>query len=117
VRALNVYGDPAPWQPSPTWSASLLSFVNCEKYPPSLLYLAMTLGPGLIGLALFECARGTALTGADLVWLFRNPIMTKPAGFGVSLPSVYVLWLGIVFALYPLCRWFAALRQRARTGG
>jgi hypothetical protein len=55
-----------------------------------------------------------ALTGADLVWLFRNPIMTKPAGFGVSLPSVYVLWLGIVFALYPLCRWFAALKQRRK---
>ena len=145
LRALNVYGDPAQWQPSPTWSASLLSFINCEKYPPSLLYLAMTLGPGLIGLALFERARGkladwlitfgrvpffyyiahiylihlvavaaAAFTGADLVWLFGNPTVTKPDGYGVSLPGVYVLWLGIVLALYPLCRWFAALKQRRK---
>ena len=49
LRALNVYGDPAPWQAVSSWSASVLSFINCEKYPPSLLYLAMTLGPGLIG--------------------------------------------------------------------
>jgi hypothetical protein len=32
----------------------------------------------------------------------------------LSLPGVYVLWLGIVFALYPLCRWFAALKQRRK---
>jgi uncharacterized membrane protein len=143
LRALNVYGDPAPWQPSPTWSASVLSFINCEKYPPSLLYLAMTLGPGLIALALFESARGrlagwlitfgrvpffyyvahiyllhvvavaaAAFTGAELAWLFQDPIATKPDGYGVSLPLVYVLWIAIILALYPLCRWFAALKQR-----
>ena len=41
-----------------------------------------------------------------------RPIVTKPDGYGVGLPLVYVLWLGILLALYPLCRWFAALKQR-----
>lgn len=42
--------------------------------------------------------------------------MHKPDGYGVGLPVVYVFWLGIVFASYPLCRWFAALKQRRKDG-
>jgi uncharacterized membrane protein len=143
LRALNIYGDPVPWQPSSSWSASILSFINCEKYPPSLLYLSMTLGPGLVGLALFERASGrlagwlitfgrvpffyyiahiylihvvavaaAAFAGSDLAWLFQDPIGTKPEGYSVSLLLIYVLWLGFLLTLYPLCRWFAALKQR-----
>ncbi len=54
VRAANVYGDPSPWaeQSSPLWTA--LSFLNCTKYPASLLYLLMTLGPGIVFLAVFD---------------------------------------------------------------
>jgi uncharacterized membrane protein len=58
LRAPNVYGDPAPWTLHDDISATVLSFVNNEKYPPSALYLAMTLGPALIALAAFESARG-----------------------------------------------------------
>jgi uncharacterized membrane protein len=58
LRATNIYGDPAPWALHDGAVATLLSFVNTEKYPPSALYLAMTLGPALIALAAFESARG-----------------------------------------------------------
>ena len=58
LRGANVYGDPATWQLHGDWTATVLSFINCEKYPPSLLYLMMTLGPALILLAALEYARG-----------------------------------------------------------
>jgi uncharacterized membrane protein len=58
LRATNVYGDPAPWALHDNVGATVLSFVNNEKYPPSALYLAMTLGPALIALAAFESAKG-----------------------------------------------------------
>ena len=59
LRATNLYGDPAPWSSRRRhWLSTVLSFLNCEKYPPSLLYLMMTLGPALMLLASFEHARG-----------------------------------------------------------
>ena len=36
----------------------------------------------------------------------------KPAGYGLSLPGVYAVWLMVVVALYPLCAWFAQLKRR-----
>ena len=58
LRATNLYGDPAPWTVHDSWSATVLSFLNCEKYPPSFLYLMMTLGPALLLLAAFDDVRG-----------------------------------------------------------
>lgn len=47
LRFIGGYGDPLPWQSQPTFVKSLLEFVNCEKYPPSLQFLLMTIGPML----------------------------------------------------------------------
>jgi len=57
LRAWNTYGDPVPWSLQPTAAFSVMSFLNCEKYPPSLCYLLMTLGPALCLLSLLESQR------------------------------------------------------------
>jgi len=58
VRGLNAYGDPHPWVLDPRPAFSILSFLNCDKYPPSLLYLLMTLGPAIGSLVLLEKWKG-----------------------------------------------------------
>ncbi len=52
LRATNLYGDPGPWSAQQDWLTTLMSFLRCEKYPPSLCYALMTLGPTLLLLSL-----------------------------------------------------------------
>jgi len=52
------------------------------------------------------------LVWGDASWLFGRPPIDKPANYGLSLPGVCAVWLLVLLALYPLCRWFAGLKQR-----
>ena len=151
LRAPNVYGNPAPWTTQPTAVATGLSFINTNKYPPSLLYLLMTLGPALLFLRAIDARVPTSLRftivygrvpmfyyivhfalvhlsavfvsfalNGSAHWMFESPSLdrypfTAPPGWGFPLPVVYLVWLSVVVALYPLCRWYASLR--ARRGG
>jgi uncharacterized membrane protein len=143
LRMTNLYGDPAPWAEQDGLLAAVLSFVNCEKYPPSLLYLAMTIGPALLLLAALEQARGPVADwlatigrvpffyyvvhiflihalavvfawamNVDTGWLFGPFPADKPDGYGLGLAGVYAVWVAVVLALYPMCRWFAAVKRR-----
>jgi uncharacterized membrane protein len=146
LRMTNQYGDPLPWAPQPKLMATFLSFLNCEKYPPSLLYLGMTLGPAMLLLGAADGLKGPlarilitfgrvpflfyvahifllhlmAVAWAQFhdgnsAWLFGGlAVVSKPAGYGFSLPTIYLLWLAAVAMLYPLCRWFAMVKQRRR---
>ena len=143
LRALDAYGDPGSWSPQPDLGYSVLSFLNCQKYPPSLLYLLMTLGPFLLLLGLLEF--GIPRLGSWLVVYGRVPLFFylvhllvidllsivlaivqfgprvldafangPPADYGYSLGVAYLVWIGLVAALYPLCRWYAGVKARSR---
>ncbi|MGH8658251.1 MAG: DUF1624 domain-containing protein [Gammaproteobacteria bacterium] len=72
LRSINLYGDPKPWSPQDSYTFSLLSFLNCEKYPPSLLYLLMTLGPAIAVLPWFD--RKPGWLGGFFITFGRVPL-------------------------------------------
>jgi uncharacterized membrane protein len=85
IRSTNFYGDPHAWATQKTALFTFLSFINPEKYPPSLLYLLMTLGPAIIALGLFD--RISHRLSRPLVTLGRVPLF------------FYLLHLAVIHAL------------------
>jgi uncharacterized membrane protein len=144
VRGANIYGDPSRWasQAGAVWTA--LSFLNTTKYPPSLCFLLMTLGPGIAFLALVDRASGPF--ARFFVTFGRVPLFfyllhvylihvvaifvgvlqgfsasamchwfpELPQGYGVTLPWVYFGWAVILAILYLPCRWFAEYKRTHR---
>jgi uncharacterized membrane protein len=138
LRLLNLYGDMSAWELQDTFTYSLLSFLNTTKYPPSLLFILMTIGPSLIFLCFAENIKGRLsrslivigrvplfyyvihiyvihLLGiigiiiagqpwTDMV-LTGNSFMTQSLlSYGYNLQIVYLVWIAVVLALYPLCK-------------
>jgi len=92
LRFSNLYGDPHPWTYQKNAIFTVMAFLNCEKYPPSLMYLLMTLGPSITVIGLVE-------------WL--RPEFTKPVILYGRVPMFYYLLhiylahlAGVVVALY-----------------
>ncbi|MGH9538861.1 MAG: DUF1624 domain-containing protein [Terriglobales bacterium] len=148
LRGINLYGDPVRWSTQKSAAFTVLSFLNTNKYPPSLLFLLMTLGPALLFLRAVDAGTPRFLRPAVVLgrvpmfyyllhfplihllavavcyarygqahWMFESPSLdrfpiTPPPGWGYSLPVIYLIWISVVVALYPLCRWFAGLKQR-----
>ena len=141
LRAIDIYGDPLHWSKQKNILYSFLSFMNVQKYPPSLLFICATIGPGLIFLSLVKNT-GSRLSKIIIVYgrvpffyyilhfyllhiiniilyLSRGhsmaegmtgvpglPFKFAVPGEGYSLWIVYGIWLAVVIALYPLCRWY-----------
>ncbi len=57
LRLVNVYGDPHPWMMQSTTLLNVLAFINVHKYPPSLMYLLITIGTASMLLAALEMMR------------------------------------------------------------
>jgi uncharacterized membrane protein len=66
LRLINIYGDPFPWSRQDNPVFTILSFLNVHKYPPSLLYICMTIGPALVFLAVFENLNGKAVRAISI---------------------------------------------------
>jgi uncharacterized membrane protein len=149
LRGFNGYGNPRPWATQGDALRTVLSFINVGKYPPSLLYVLVTLGVSLMLAPLLGRVRGPV--GALLLALGRTPLFTYllhvylvhglallvgvahgvpasaftnflgdpsrliAAGWGLSLPWVYAVWLAVVLALFPAARWYAGVKRRSRS--
>ena len=74
LRAWGVYGDPRPWTTQATPLLTGLSFINCTKQPPSLLFVLMTLGPALAAMAVIDRVGIRGPVGRALVTLGRVPL-------------------------------------------
>jgi uncharacterized membrane protein len=100
VRGVNIYGDPAPWRHLQTPLFTVLSFLNTTKYPPSLSFLLMTLGPALVALACVERVRA-AVWRQPLVVFGRVPLFY----FAVHFAVIHALAVVVCGVRYGAIHW------------
>ena len=135
LRLINGYGE-KPWTVGETGLHTLMSLLNITKYPPSLLFLALTLGIGLVLLAYFErrndgrMVRTLAVFGSapmffyllhlyvlKLLYIAALAIWGANQGhyFGFdSMGWVWVASLVLALLLFAPTQWFARLKARRR---
>ncbi|MGG5823824.1 hypothetical protein [Falsiroseomonas sp. HW251] len=53
-------------------------------------------------------------TVGEAGWLLPTFVPEKPHGYGLGIIGIYATWIFVVLLLYPMCRWFAALKRRRR---
>jgi len=96
-RYFNIYGDPSRWSAQKNGMFTFLSFINVSKYPPSLLYCCLTIGPGLVILALTENIRNNA---TNVILACGSALLVYAAGhFFIPDPYISILagaMLGLV---------------------
>jgi uncharacterized membrane protein len=94
LRLVNVYGDPRPWASGASPLFTLMSFLNATKYPPSLLFLLMTLGPAIALLGWLDGVRPTE----------RNPFLVFGRVplfyFVLHIPLIHALAVGLTWLRY-----------------
>jgi uncharacterized membrane protein len=147
MRAANSYGNPGQWSVQINALYTALSFIDTNKYPPSLLYICMTIGPAILFLAWIgnvtnRLSRMITVYGRVPFFYyilhfylihFISAVLSFTRGHsvaegihegsgqflpnfiypseGYSLLFVYGMWLVIVLALYPLCKWFSDYKK------
>jgi uncharacterized membrane protein len=135
LRLLNGYGE-KPWGVGDSWVQTLMSFFNITKYPPSLLFIALTVSAGLLLLLAFERVQdrrwirwltvfGSAPMFFYLLHLYTLKVLyvigvalfglNQGSYFGFSsVPSIWLAAIILAIALFPAVRWFSALKARRR---
>lgn len=107
LRYGNLYGDkmtaqeggPGPWSAQATNLFTVFSYCNCQKYPPSLLYLLMTLGPAIMAIAIFD--HETGLVGKFFVTFGRVPLFF----YLLHWYAIQALAIGLSYARYGRADW------------
>jgi uncharacterized membrane protein len=108
LRYANIYGDPSPWTPQTDCVMTALSFLNVTKYPPSLLYALVTLGPAIFLLPRME--RLSNAVGDFLAVFGRTPFFFYVLHLYVALGAAFALALARGFDLGQMTE-FAASRS------
>jgi len=141
IRGINRYGDMHPWSEQSSLGMTIVSFLNTTKYPPSLSYLLMTLGPSIILLVVFERIGGwlskflivfgrvpmfyyvlhiylihlIALILGVYQGFSLSQIAIKftllPENYGFGLEVTYAVWVIVIATLYPLCKWYIKFKK------
>lgn len=130
LRAVNVYGDPTPWQTGSDGLRTVMSFLNLTKYPPSADFLLLTLGVGALLLAALEklpvrsmamlAVFGSAPLFFYILHLYLLHAVNRIAALATgvdglaTLPNVASLWsLALVVAVpcWFACRWFGGVKR------
>ncbi len=99
LRAINLYGDPVRWAPQASAALTVVSFLNATKYPPSLLFLLMTLGPALLILRALD-GNAPRLLRPALVF-GRVPLFY----FVLHLPLIHLLAVIVCYAQNGAAHW------------
>jgi uncharacterized membrane protein len=99
LRWTNLYGNPFPWTIQPTRIFTMLSFVNTAKYPPSLLYLMMTLGPAMIFLWAIDAGSPRFLRPA--LTIGKVPLFY----YVLHIPLIHLIAVAVCFARYHAIYW------------
>jgi uncharacterized membrane protein len=99
LRAINFYGDPARWSTQKSAAFTLLSFLNTTKYPPSLLYLLMTLGPAM--LFLWAVDAGTPIGLRPALIFGKVPMFY----YLLHIPLIHLIAVGVCYARYGHAHW------------
>lgn len=117
LRLLNFYGDPVSWTSQSSTALTVISFFDLEKYPPSLLFLLMTMGPALLFLAWSEQKQSPLIDKLVIIGrvplffyvlhlycikLFSEVLEIFQPRYGLLM--TYLTTIAVVLALYPLCR-------------
>lgn len=108
LRAINAYGDPSPWSTQSSAWYTFLSFLNTTKYPVSLQFLLMTLGPAILILYASDRSTGEDRLAKILITYGRVPLFYFILQLyyahlaGVVLGYLTGQDVGFLFAGYPL---------------
>lgn len=136
LRGINIYGDPSPWSQQKNAIHSILSFLDVSKYPASLLFLLITLGPSILFLSITEKTKNKftdfmiVFGRVPLFYYFTHIFIihfsamiiggnwkdilfngqpfhsTRLGIYEFGLWIIYLAWILVILMIYPLCKWY-----------